>query len=118
MARQQLVLLAVRRAVNPCTLIPRLPALIDIAGQSLWTNVSIRDLPDLLALARRVGSKHIGSFAFSPPAIPEYLDARAVARAHAMVAGAFSTSGTAATSTPRPSSATPAPAPTVSTPSC
>jgi LCP family protein required for cell wall assembly len=105
MERQQLVLLALRRAVNPCSLIPRLPALIDIAGQSLWTNFSIKDLPDLLAMAQRVDTKHIGRFTFFPPTIPEYLNARAVAKVQAMVAGAFSS----ATATPAPSSATPTP---------
>jgi polyisoprenyl-teichoic acid--peptidoglycan teichoic acid transferase len=114
MVRQQLVLLALRQAVNPCSLIPRLPQLIDIAGQSLWTNFSIRDLPDLLALAQRVDTRHIGQFAFSPPAIPEYLNARGVAAVHAMVANAFSST----TMSPVPSAATPTPGSSGSSSGC
>ena len=114
MARQQLVLLALRRAVNPCSLIPRLPELIDIAGQSLWSNFSIKDLPDLLALAQRVDTRRIGQFAFSPPAIPEYLNARGVAAAHAMVANAFSSSA----ASPAPSAATPMPGSSGSSSGC
>jgi LCP family protein required for cell wall assembly len=105
MQRQQLVLLALRRAVKPCTLIPRLPELIDIAGDSLWTNLSPRDMPDLLALAQRVNTSRVARFAFVPPTIPEYLNAVAVGRVHAMVASAFS-----ALATPLPGqSATPIP---------
>jgi LCP family protein required for cell wall assembly len=105
MGRQQSVLLALRRAVKPCSLIPRLPELIDIAGDSLWTNFSPRDMPELLALAQRVDTARIARYAFVPPTIPEYLTARAVGKVHAMVANAF----TAAASASPGASATPAP---------
>ncbi len=94
MQRQQLVLLALRRAVKPCALIPKLPELIDIAGDSLWTDLSPRDMPDLLALAQRVNTSKVAGYAFNPPTIPEYLNARAVGKVHAMVANAFTTIAT------------------------
>ncbi len=106
MQRQQSVLLALRRAVKPCALIPRLPELIDIAGDSLWTDLSPRDMPDLLALAQQVDTSKVARYAFDPPTIPEYLTARAVGKVHAMVANAFS-----AMATPAPGeTATPVPA--------
>ncbi len=107
MQRQQLVLLALRRAVKPCALVPKIPDLIDIAGDSLWTNLSPRDMPDLLALAQRVDTAKVARYAFVPPDIPEYLTARAVGKVHAMVANAFSASATTAPGT----SPTPEPTP-------
>jgi anionic cell wall polymer biosynthesis LytR-Cps2A-Psr (LCP) family protein len=101
MERQQLVLLALRRAVKPCALVPRLPELIDIAGDSLWTNLSVHDMPDILALAQRVDTRRIVRYALVPPTIPEYLDTRSVANVHAMVANAFKALATS-TPTPRP----------------
>ena len=92
MQRQQLVLLALRRAVKPCALVPRLPELIDIAGDSLWTNLAPRDMPDIMALAQRVDASKVARFAFVPPTIPEYLNAIAVGKVHAMVASAFTAS--------------------------
>jgi LCP family protein required for cell wall assembly len=100
MVRQQQVLVAIRQAVNPCTIIPRLPDLIDIAGQSLWTDFSIKDLPDILELAARVKATSIAHYAFDPPTIPEYLNAAGVAKVQAMVANAFK--GTAPTPVPTP----------------
>lgn len=103
MQRQQLVLLALRRAVKPCNLIPKIPQLIDIAGSSLWTNLSPKDMPDLLAVAQRVNPSKVGRYAFDPPTIPEYLTARAVGKVHAMVANVFaSTPSPGTTATPVP----------------
>lgn len=102
MERQQLTLLALRRQINPCSLIPRLPELLDIGKDSLWSDLPIDQLPDLLALAQRVDTGKIKRAAFNPPQIPEYLDAAAVAKVQKMVAGAFKT-GKAASPTPTPS---------------
>ena len=81
-----------------------LAKLIDIAGDSLWTNLSPKDMPDLLALAQRVDASKVARFAFNPPTIPEYLTARAVGKVHAMVANAFvgATPSSGATATPVP----------------
>ncbi|HEX5397139.1 MAG TPA: LCP family protein, partial [Candidatus Limnocylindria bacterium] len=102
MERQQLTLLALRRQINPCSLIPRLPELLDIGKDSLWTDLPIDQLPDLLALAERVDTGKIKRAAFNPPQIPEYLDAAAVAKVQKMVADAFK-AGKAASPTPTPS---------------
>jgi len=89
MERQQLTLLALRDQLNPCALVPRLPELLDIATDSLWTNLSVDELPDLLALAQRINVRRVARAAFNPPTPSEYLDAAAVERVHAMVADAF-----------------------------
>ena len=109
MGRQQAVLLALRRAVKPCALIPRLPELIDIAGDSLWTDFSPHDMPDIMALANRVNASKIARYAFVPPTIPEYLTAKGVAKAQAMVANAFTASASAGSSAGASTSIEPVP---------
>lgn len=108
MDRQQSVLLALRREMRPCDLIVRIPDLLDIAKDSLWTNLSIRQLPDLLQLAQGVHTDHIAQFQFWPPEIPETMTVTGLQRIRAMVADPFSTLPSAS---PLPSGATPTPAP-------
>jgi polyisoprenyl-teichoic acid--peptidoglycan teichoic acid transferase len=66
MNRQQLVLKAIRKQINPCTLLPRLPELVKIAKSSLYTNIALEDLPQMLALASKIKTSRIESYAFTP----------------------------------------------------
>jgi polyisoprenyl-teichoic acid--peptidoglycan teichoic acid transferase len=113
MHRQQLVLLALRRQVRPCDLVLRIPELLDIAKDSLWTNLPVRQLPDLLALANRVQTGSIAQFQFWPPAIPEALTRQALQQIRKMVADPFNP---VAPASPAPSGPTPTPEP--ETPFC
>lgn len=79
MWRQQHVLRALRNQVNPCALVLRIPELLDIARDSLWTNLPIDQLPDLLSMANRVKTDQITSLQFWPPAVSESLDAPSLA---------------------------------------
>jgi polyisoprenyl-teichoic acid--peptidoglycan teichoic acid transferase len=106
MNRQQEVLRALRAELDPCTLIPRIPELLDIAKDSLWTNIPIDRLPDLFAVGAHVQAGEIASYQFWPPAINEYLDAKSIERVRLMVVTAFF--GPAPSAQPGPSS-TPAP---------
>ena len=54
MDRQQEVLRALRAQLDPCTLIPRIPELLDIAKNSLWTNIPVERLPDMFEIGARV----------------------------------------------------------------
>ncbi|MDP9250276.1 MAG: LCP family protein [Chloroflexota bacterium] len=109
MQRQQLVLLALGREINPCSMIVRIPELLDIARDSLWTDVPIDQVPDLLALASRVDTHPLKQYQFWPPEIPESLDAAGIAKIREMVADPFTTTPAG---TPHPSSAgTPIPTP-------
>ena len=110
MQRQQLVLLALRRQINPCSMIVRIPELLDIARDSLWTDLPINQLPDLLALASRADTHTLKQYQFWPPQIPESLDAAGIAKIREMVADPFAPTPTspphgagAATPTPIPS---------------
>jgi anionic cell wall polymer biosynthesis LytR-Cps2A-Psr (LCP) family protein len=68
MSRQQILLVAVRRQINPCTMLPRLPDLVRIAKDSLYTNIPLQELPRLLALASQIDTRRIERFAFTPAA--------------------------------------------------
>jgi LCP family protein required for cell wall assembly len=89
MQRQQRVLLALRKQLSPCSLVPRLPELLDIAKDSLWTDLPLRDLPDLLAVMHEVDTKKIAQASFAPPYIAEYITPLALQRIRTMVANAF-----------------------------
>ena len=107
MRRQQLVLVALRAQINPCTIIVRIPELLDIAKKSLWTNLPLEALPDILALGARVQSKQIAQQLLWPPYIDEYLGTLALWRIHQIAANPFKALPVA---TPAPSGA-PAPTP-------
>jgi LCP family protein required for cell wall assembly len=111
MNRQQEVLLAMRQQLDPCILISRIPELLDIARDSLWTNIPLEQLPDLFEIGARVRPGSIASYQFWPPEIHEHLDLESVNKVRLMVRTAFS-GEPEATATPLPSSsATPAPGP-------
>ncbi|HTI29032.1 MAG TPA: LCP family protein [Methylomirabilota bacterium] len=109
MNRQQEVLVAMRQQLDPCTLISRIPELLDIARDSLWTNIPLERLPDLFEIGARVRPGSIVSYQFWPPEIKETLDFASINKVRLMVRNPFSDAPVA---TPRPSSsAKPAPGP-------
>jgi LCP family protein required for cell wall assembly len=104
MERQQLVLTALRRQICPSDLVFRIPELLDVARDSLWTNLPVSELPDLLELGDRVRLDRLAKYQFWPPDIPEYLTPAAVADIHQIVANPWTP-----VPTPAPSGVTPAP---------
>jgi LCP family protein required for cell wall assembly len=73
MSRQQLVLNALARQVDPIALLPQLPDLLAIAKDDLWTTFAMGDAPDLAALADRVDRRTVQNIRFIPPDVPEFL---------------------------------------------
>lgn len=113
MRRQQLVLVALRQQINPCSIIVRIPELLSIAKDSLWTNLPIEALPDILALGARVKSSEIARQLLWPPYIAEELGTLALMRIHQIAANPFNdlpVSTPVPATTPGPSGA-PAPTP-------
>ncbi|MDP9467682.1 MAG: LCP family protein [Chloroflexota bacterium] len=108
MDRQQEVLRALRAQLDPCTLIPRIPQLLDIAKTSLWTNIPIERLPDLFEIGARIEVGSIARFQFWPPDIHESLDIESINRIRLMVRTAFAgplpTRDPSASPTPEPGS--------------
>ncbi len=107
MNRQQEVLRALRAELDPCSLIPKIPQLLDIAKSSLWTNIPVDKLPDIFEIAARVQAGSIAQYQFWPPDINERLDIQSVNKIRKMVRTAFSTP--VATPAPGGPPATPAP---------
>ncbi len=90
MSRQQILLVALRKQVNPCTMLPRLPDLVRIAKDSLYTNIPLQELPRLLALADQVDTRRIERFAFTPAeGYPEVVTPASVLKMRAAVRDAF-----------------------------
>jgi LCP family protein required for cell wall assembly len=89
MRRQQEVLVALRHQMDVCTLIPRIPELVDIAKRTLTTDIQARELPGLLELAAKVDADRISKDAFNPPTIHETLRAEDIRAIHERVAAAF-----------------------------
>ncbi|MEI8332660.1 MAG: LCP family protein [Chloroflexota bacterium] len=89
MNRQQLVLVALRKQLNPCAMIPRLPDLVKVAKESLWTNIPSSQLPSLLALAEQMDLKRITRVAFTPSKYAEFVTADEVTRIRAVIRDVF-----------------------------
>jgi LCP family protein required for cell wall assembly len=66
MGRQQEVLMALRKQLNPCELVPRVPTLIKDLGDSFWTDMPIEDASTLAALAQRVGYGNVNNVELIP----------------------------------------------------
>ena len=73
MGRQQLVLLSLRRELDPVALLERAPELLSIAKDDLWTTIKRKDLPSLVQLASNVNAKQVTKVLFVPPDYPEFL---------------------------------------------
>ena len=79
MDRQQTVLEAIGKKLLKGTCW-RLPEMLKIAKENLWTNLKTRDLPELARLAKEVDIKAITRVRFIPPKYREYLDQAEIKR--------------------------------------
>ena len=92
----------------------RLPDLLDIAKNNLWTNLKKRDLPDLAALAEQVDLKAMQKVRFIPPNYPAYLNDAAIKKIRSVVGHVFDHPEPLARPTARPRPVpTPSPTPAI-----
>ena len=94
MTRQQLVLRAVRDQVNPCALLPQVPAILNALGASVWTNLPESDAPTIAALAAKVGTSNTADYSLDPTttgAAYDMLDATSLAKIRSIVANGLNT---------------------------
>jgi LCP family protein required for cell wall assembly len=89
MERQQIVITALGKQLLKEPLIVRLPELLEIAKDNLWTNLKTRDLPDLARLAEDVDIRGMKKVRFVPPKYPSYLDRAAIRKIRALVRDVF-----------------------------
>ncbi len=80
MRRQQTVLLSLRRQLNPVKLVPKVPALLGVARDNLWTTVRRQDLRGLAKLAGRVDVRRVARVLFVPPRYAAHLDPAEIER--------------------------------------
>ena len=89
MKRQQRVLVALARQVDPIGLLPRVPELLEIARDNLWTTIQPNEIAEMAVLAAKVDTSDVRTFQFWPPETPQRLDAKAIQHIRDTVATAF-----------------------------
>lgn len=105
MKRQQKVLVALARQLDPIGLLPRVPELLQIAQDNLWTTIQLDQLADMAELAAKVDTSDVRTFQFWPPETPQRLNAAGLQHIRDTVATAFDDPAEpdpSPTSTPRP----------------
>jgi polyisoprenyl-teichoic acid--peptidoglycan teichoic acid transferase len=93
MGRQQLVLLALRRELDPLDVLEKAPQLLSIAKDDLWTTIKRKDLPSLAQLATKVGAKDVQKVLFAPPAYPEVMTTSEIKQIRKTVRHVFDDAG-------------------------
>ena len=66
MGRQQAVLMALRKQLNPCSLVPKVPSLISDLGSAFWTDMPIEDASALASVAQKVGVENVNNVEMVP----------------------------------------------------
>jgi LCP family protein required for cell wall assembly len=89
MRRQQRVITALGRQLDPVGLLPKVPDLLKVAGDNLWTTIQPDEITDLAALAARVDRSNVTSYSFWPPATPQRLDTEGIDHIREVVATIF-----------------------------
>jgi polyisoprenyl-teichoic acid--peptidoglycan teichoic acid transferase len=100
MKRQQAVLIALDRELDPIALLPQVPDLLDIAKDNLWTTIQPNDIADLAVLAAHVDSHQIRTIELSPPTYPEFLNTKEIKAIQTRVRTIFDTPAVAPSQTP------------------
>jgi len=99
MARQQVLLLAIRSQLGPGTIL-QAPDLVTAAKGAAWTDLPRESLPNLVTLFGRAASARVHQLRIVPPTYPEWLTASVIAQIRRDVAALLPAVPTA---TPSPS---------------
>jgi anionic cell wall polymer biosynthesis LytR-Cps2A-Psr (LCP) family protein len=92
MKRQQLVLTAIRRQFDPLAMLPRMPQLLDIAADNLYTTFGRDEIPLLAQVAARVDADLINQATFHPTRAGDFstvLDADEIRGMRSQIRGVF-----------------------------
>ena len=100
MGRQQIVISAIGKKLLKEPLLIRMPDLLEIAKENLWTNLKTADLPDLASLAEQADLKGMRRIRFVPPQYPEYVNRSELKRIRSVVKHVFDHAKPLATPTP------------------
>jgi LCP family protein required for cell wall assembly len=110
MKRQQRVLLALARQLDPIALLPQVPHLLDIARDNLWTTIDQAEVANLAVLAARVDTSDIQTISLAPPTYPEFMKTADITRIQKLVATIFDSPAASPSPSATPGS-TPKPCP-------
>jgi LCP family protein required for cell wall assembly len=89
MRRQQAVLVALARQVDPIALLPKVPKLLEIASDDLWTTVRRSEVRTIAELAAGADTGHVRTVRFVPSRYPSQLDSAEIGRIRHVVRSAF-----------------------------
>jgi polyisoprenyl-teichoic acid--peptidoglycan teichoic acid transferase len=89
MGRQQAVLEALARQLDPISLITQVPTLLGIAGNNLKTTFQPDDVGQLARFAAELNRTNIKNVLFNPPKYPEYLTGSEILRIQKVVRNVF-----------------------------
>jgi polyisoprenyl-teichoic acid--peptidoglycan teichoic acid transferase len=104
MRRQQRVLVSFARQVDPLAMLPKVPDLLAVARDNLWTTIQPEDIADMAALAARVDMDSIQYYLFWPPETPQHLTTAGIQHVRDVVGGIFDAPSPSAEPTPAPTS--------------
>jgi LCP family protein required for cell wall assembly len=107
MRRQQRVLVALARQVDPVKLATKAAKLLRIARDDLWTTIRRKEIGSLAALAARVDTGRVKRVTFVPPAYASHLTTAEIKRIRKVVRSVFKGAWVEATPTPEPKNGCP-----------
>jgi LCP family protein required for cell wall assembly len=87
--RQQRVIIALARQLDPLVLLSHVPDLLDIAQNNLWMTIQQDELAGLAELASRVDTKDVQYYLFWPPETPQRLNTAGIEHVREVVRGIF-----------------------------
>jgi anionic cell wall polymer biosynthesis LytR-Cps2A-Psr (LCP) family protein len=94
MMRQQLVLKALRNTIDPCTILPEIPSLLNSLGSAFWTNLPLSDATQWAGLAKGITGGSVKSITLDPATLgvnTTYINPTTWARAKSIVAHSLDT---------------------------
>jgi LCP family protein required for cell wall assembly len=89
MRRQQTVLIALARQLDPIALVPKVPRLLKVAKDNMWTTIKRGDVRLLAELADRVKTSRVKTLLFTPSRYPSHLDTAEIAKIQGVVRAVF-----------------------------
>lgn len=102
MRRQQRVIVAMARELDPIAMLSRAPELLKIARDNLWTTILPDQIADFAALAARVDKQSIQYYLFWPPETPQHLNTAGIQHVRDVVGGIFDAPAPSASPTAAP----------------
>ena len=105
MRRQQRVIVALGRQLDPIAMLPRVTDLLAIARDNLWTTIQPDEVGGLAELAARADLKDIQYYLFWPPQTPQLLDTAGIQHVRDVVGGIFDAPSPSASPSLAPTSA-------------